>query len=78
MGCTNPQRREAGAPHHYPLSSRARYLIYADVRLRIPMTHHIPKGASVGPQYRLESNVLVRTHVHHVRACVRVFYLIKD
>ena len=31
-----------------PLGLVASYLIYADVRLHIPMTHHIPKGTGDG------------------------------
>ena len=38
MGCTDPLKRGVGAPHQCPLRSVASYLIYADVRLRIPMT----------------------------------------
>ena len=40
MGCTDPLKRGVGAPHQCPLGSVASYLIYADVRLRIPMTHN--------------------------------------
>ena len=32
MGCTDPLRRDVGAPHQCSLGSVARYLIYADVR----------------------------------------------
>ena len=42
MGCTDPLRRldgGVGAPRQCPLESVASYLIYADVRLHIPMTH---------------------------------------
>ena len=40
MGCSDPPSRGVGAPHQCPLGSVASYLIYADVRLHIPMTHH--------------------------------------
>ena len=41
-GCTAPTPPFfwVGAPHQCPLASVASYLMYADVRLHIPMTHH--------------------------------------
>ena len=46
MGCTGPLRRWVGAPHQYLLGvgSKQPLPLYADVRLHIPMTEHIPLG----------------------------------
>ena len=51
MGCTDPVRRGVGAPHQCPLGSVASYLqlIYADVRLHIPMTSHSGYG-NISPE----------------------------
>ena len=57
MGCADPRRREVGALHQCPLGSVASYLIYADVRSHIPMTHHIPQAGHLNDGTTLPNDV---------------------
>ena len=65
MGCTDPLRRGVGAPHQCPLESAAGYLchfiLYADVRLHVPMTHRNDTGTVGRGGGRLATTLHLRT-----------------